>query len=204
MIVQHLVLAILWVLFCALHSGFASLRWKDRMKQVMGVNFRYYRLYYTIFAFLSLGVVIGYQLAIASPFLFVVNWIAVGFGILLLISGVIVMGICIRKYFMHLSGLKSLYLNDDLAANQLQVTGIHRYVRHPLYSGTFMAIWGTWLLYPSLSLLIANTIITVYTTLAIGLEEQKLVAEFGDSYRRYQQQVPKLVPLPGKRTMGSF
>ncbi len=99
---------------------------------------------------------------------------------------------------MSLSGLKSLYLNDEQAANQLQVSGIHRFVRHPLYSGTFLAIWGLWLLVPQLSLLVANIIITAYTLLAIGWEEKKLEAEFGDSYRLYKQQVPKLIPLPGK------
>jgi protein-S-isoprenylcysteine O-methyltransferase Ste14 len=43
-------------------------------------------------------------------------------------------------------------------------------------------------------LLITDFIITVYTLLAIRLEEEKLVAEFGDQYRRYQRSVPKLIP----------
>lgn len=115
-----------------------------------------------------------------------------------MVGGIAIMAICIRKYFLHLSGLKSLYLNDEQAANQLQITGIHRFVRHPLYSGTFMAIWGLWLLVPRLSLLLANLVITAYTLMAIAWEEQKLEAEFGDSYRRYKKEVPRLIPLRGK------
>lgn len=201
---QHLVLAILWILYCVLHSGLASLQWKAQVKIWMGNNFRYYRLVYTLFAFASLAGVIAYQLQIDSSALFATTLFTQIVGSLVFILGLIIMAICIRKYFMHLSGLKSLYLNDEQAANQLQVSGIHRFVRHPLYLGTFMTIWGLWLLFPQLSLLIANVIITLYTVWAIGLEEKKLVAEFGDAYRRYQKQVPKLVPLPGRTAPESF
>lgn len=194
----HLLLALAWILFCGLHSLFAGLRWKAWMQVKMGGHFRYYRLYYTVFAFLSLGLVVAYQLQIDSPLLLQGSqWLRAA-GIATTLAGLLIMAVCIRKYFMHLSGLKSLYLNDDQAANQLQITGIHRYVRHPLYSGTFLAIWGLWLLFPTLALLIANFVITGYTLLAIRWEEQKLVQEFGDAYRQYRRQVPKLVPLPGK------
>jgi protein-S-isoprenylcysteine O-methyltransferase Ste14 len=74
------------------------------------------------------------------------------------------------------------------------ITGIHRYMRHPLYTGTFLAIWGAWVLFPFLSLLLSNAVITGYTLLAIRLEEEKLVAAFGDDYKAYQQRVPKLLP----------
>jgi protein-S-isoprenylcysteine O-methyltransferase Ste14 len=67
-------------------------------------------------------------------------------------------------------------------------------MRHPLYTGTFLFIWGLWVLFPSLGLLITDSIITVYTVYAIRLEEAKLVAEFGEKYRHYQRTVPKLIP----------
>ena len=198
MLTQHIILALLWIFFCALHSAFASLWWKGKMKKVLGSSFRFYRLWYTLFAFATLGAVLVFQISIPSPHLFATNTFSTGAGILLSGTGVVIMVICIRKYFMNLSGLKSLYLNDEQAANELQVSGIHRYVRHPLYSGTFMAIWGLWLLIPLGSLSIANSIITLYTVWAISWEEQKLVQEFGEAYKRYQQQVPRLVPTPWK------
>lgn len=170
----------------------------------MGKGFRLYRLWYTVFAFVSLGVVVGYQLSIDTPYLFTPTLLSNIAGALIGVGGLLVMGICIRKYFMHLSGLKSLYLNDEQAANKLQISGIHRFVRHPLYTGTFMAIWGLWVAVPQLSLLVANAIITGYTIWAIKWEEQKLLQEFGDDYRRYQQQVPRLLPLPGRSTAHSF
>lgn len=192
----HQILLLGWILFCALHSILASLGWKKTMQRLMGRHFRLYRLYYTLFAFLTLGLLIWYHTVIESPLLFTPLWWPKILGIGIGIGGLVIMGICIRKYFMHLSGLKSLYLNDEQAANQLQISGIHRYVRHPLYSGTFLAIWGAWLYYPVLSLFIANSVITVYTLLAIEWEEQKLIKEFGDSYIQYRKQVPKLIPNP--------
>lgn len=105
------------------------------------------------------------------------------------------MAVCIRKYFGRLSGLQTLFIDEVHTGNKLIITGIHRHVRHPLYLGTFLFIWGLFILIPHTSLLISNFIITVYTLIGIGLEEKKLVREFGEAYRVYQKEVPKLVPV---------
>jgi protein-S-isoprenylcysteine O-methyltransferase Ste14 len=114
-------------------------------------------------------------------------------GIVVALFGLLIMAICIRKYFMNLSGLRSLFREGF--ANELQITGIHKYVRHPLYLGTFIFIWGLLLVIPHLSLLISNTIITIYTLVGIELEERKLEAEFGEGYKEYRTKVPKLIPF---------
>ena len=75
--------------------------------------------------------------------------------------------LCIKNYFLSLSGLKSL-LNESYS-NELIIKGVHRYVRHPLYLGTFAFIWGLWLLLPTVSFLIVNVIITTYTLVGIRL-----------------------------------
>ncbi|RYZ50825.1 MAG: isoprenylcysteine carboxylmethyltransferase family protein [Chitinophagaceae bacterium] len=113
-------------------------------------------------------------------------------GIIIGLLGLVIMFICIKKYFVSLSGIKSLV--EEKPSTELMIAGIHRYTRHPLYLGTFLAIWGAWFLFPTLSLFVSNIVITLYTLYAIQLEETKLVAEFGDQYRKYQQSVPKLLP----------
>ena len=102
--------------------------------------------------------------------------------------------ICIKKYFLSLSGIKSLFENKAVA-NELRIDGIHKYVRHPLYLGTFIFIWGIFLVYPYLSLFIAFSIITLYTVFALRFEEEKLVAEFGDAYLDYKVKVPAIIPF---------
>lgn len=193
MVMEHVVLAVLWILFCALHSLLAGSGLKKKLAQRMGAGFRYYRLFYTIFAFLSLGGVLYYQLTMTRWMLFEKTQAVEIGGYVLSGCGLVLMLVCIKKYFAGLSGIRSLY--SEAAPQPLLITGVHRFMRHPLYMGTFAFIWGLLLLFPYASLLIANTIITLYTLLGIELEEAKLVDEFGDEYRRYRQTVPKLLPF---------
>ncbi len=192
MVEKHFILAFLWVIFCVLHSLLASVRTKQTLSGTMGKSFKHYRLFYTVFAFINLGVVVYYQLKIESPFVFVPTTLSAIAGWVIGISGLVIMAVCIKKYFLSLSGLKSLF--QEKPGTVLMLNGIHRFVRHPLYAGTFMAIWGGFLILPILSLLIANGIITVYTLIGIELEEAKLEAEFGLDYKSYKQKVPKLFP----------
>ena len=189
---NHVILIILWIVYCMLHSLMASRGIKKWLAQVLGPGFKYYRLFYTLFAFLTLVLILYYQFTLPRIKLFessIYTWIA---GLLIGLSGLVIMIICIKRYFMSLSGLLSLVKESN--EQTLIISGIHKYLRHPLYLGTFGFIWGAFLCYPYWSLLIANTIITIYTLIAIKFEEDKLVAEYGNSYIQYQQRVPKLIP----------
>lgn len=93
---------------------------------------------------------------------------------------------------MSLSGFKTLIKEES--STELIITGVHRYVRHPLYLGTFIFLWGSLLIFPLLSWLIAVLIITIYTVWAIKFEEDKLLLEYGSQYKIYMEQVPKLIP----------
>lgn len=192
MLLQHVLLAIVWTVYCVLHSVLADLRVKNWVQQKAGKSFRYYRLFYTLFAAIALAALVLYQFSMTSLDVYRPTIFTNIVGGLVAVSGLAVMVICIQKYFLSLSGLRSLY--QETPAAELMIAGIHRYMRHPLYTGTFLAIWGFWIIFPTLSLLITDAIITVYTLLAIQLEEEKLVAAFGDQYRRYQRTVPKLIP----------
>lgn len=185
-------LGVLWVLYCAVHSLLAGLRVKAYFEKRLGKAFRHYRLAYTVFAFVSLVLILWYQLALRSFYLFSPTSVSDVAGAVVAISGLLLMAVCIKKYFLNLSGLKSLVREETKPL--LVITGVHRYMRHPLYLGTFLFIWGLFGLFPSASLMISNIIITVYTLLALEWEEQKLLHQFGDRYRKYQKRVPKLIP----------
>lgn len=191
---QHLILAILWMVFCVLHSLLASLRVKQWMAKKQGEGFRYFRLYYTLFAFLSFGFVLFYQIKIFSLYIFSPTAVSYTIGSFVAITGLAIMFICIKKYFSKLSGLKTIFLDEIKSGNKLIVTGIHRHVRHPLYAGTFLFIWGLFICIPYSSLLISNFIITLYTLIGIRFEEEKLAREFGQPYLDYKKRVPKIIP----------
>ena len=183
-----------WVLFCVLHSLLASIPVKQWMAKKTGTAFKYYRLYYTLFALAGFAAVIIYQLRLFSPYVFSPAVASYAIGILISVAGLVIMGVCIKKYFSNLSGLKTFFTDEVKTGNQLIITGIHRYMRHPLYAGTFLFLWGLFILMPLASLLISNFIITVYTLIGIRFEEKKLIREFGLPYEEYKKRVPKIIP----------
>ena len=192
MITSHIILAIVWILYCILHSVFASPTFKQAANRWMGKQFKFYRLYYIIFAAVGLAGIVIYPFTFSSYQFFVISNATMITGIIVTAAGLVIMSVCIIKYFMLLSGLKGLI--EKKTNNELMITGIHQFVRHPLYTGTFIFIWGLFIIIPSASVLIIDVIITVYTLIGLQFEEKKLEKEFGNAYALYKKQVPMLIP----------
>ena len=196
MINQHIILALGWILFCVWHSLLADVAVKYWLSLKLKKHFKFFRLYYTIFASVSFAIIVLYEVYLPTFNVFSPNLFSKASGLAIGASGLLIMAICIYKYFRQLSGLKTLFIDEVRTGNNLIVTGIHRHVRHPLYAGTFLFIWGLFIFLPLCSLLISNFIITVYTLIGIRFEEKKLVKEFGIAYKEYQQSVPMIIPYP--------
>jgi methanethiol S-methyltransferase len=69
----------------------------------------------------------------------------------------------------------------------LQTTGPYHLVRHPLYFGWALAVFGA--AHMTGDRLAFAAISTLYLVAAIPFEESSLVKTFGDDYRRYQTRV---------------
>ena len=69
---------------------------------------------------------------------------------------------------------------------------LYRFVRHPLYFGILLAFWSAPVM--SVTRLLFALIFTLYVIRAIDWEENDLLREFGDTYRRYSAKVPKIFP----------
>ena len=190
---SYIVLCFVWITYCFLHSFLANSNLKSFLQLKTGINNRWYRLVYNIFALISLLVIIIFQAKFPSRLIFKeslgIKFLAIFFSGL----GIFIMIICIIRYFKQLSGIKNI-------KPVLVTTGLHRFVRHPLYLGTFIFLTGIILAFPLLSNLYAFIIIITYTLWGIRLEEKKLVEEFGNEYFQYLHKVPMILP----RLFGKF
>ena len=201
MFLNHIILAILWAAFCVLHSLLADEKIRNFIGKLLGRNEKYYRILYSLFAFISLSAVVLYQLSIPARSLFQYPGAVWQLpAVLISGAGLLIMLICTRRYFFRVTGL--VRLMEKKEPDGLLISGIHRHVRHPLYLGTLLFIWGLFLLIPVMSLLIMNVIVTLYTLFGIRLEEKKLVKEFGAEYENYRKNVPMLLPSFRRKQAG--
>jgi protein-S-isoprenylcysteine O-methyltransferase Ste14 len=76
---------------------------------------------------------------------------------------------------------------------QFHLSGLHRYVRHPWYSLSLVLIWTRDM---DMAFLVTAILITLYFIIGARLEERKLMTYHGETYRRYRERVPALLPLP--------
>ena len=93
-----------------------------------------------------------------------------------------------------LSGTRQLHGGGD-NDEALHLGGLHVWIRHPLYAGAYLILWGG-----AVAPLGVVTAIFGSLYLAIGttLEERKLTARYGDVYADYCRRVPALVPWRGR------
>lgn len=76
----------------------------------------------------------------------------------------------------------------------LATTGPYTYVRHPQYVGFILVMFGFLLQWPTiLTLVMFPVLVWMYVRLA-RQEEREAITEFGDTYRKYMENVPGFIP----------
>jgi len=97
----------------------------------------------------------------------------------------------IGKNWVHaLEPSKFLQKEDD----KLITTGPYKYVRNPIYFGCFTFIVTLALESSNLLVLIPVLVLIALIYAQIGNEEKMLLDRFGDEYRDYMKQTPRLIP----------
>jgi protein-S-isoprenylcysteine O-methyltransferase Ste14 len=99
-----------------------------------------------------------------------------------------------------LFGLRQVYLNlrgEKYTDLPFTNTGLYKLVRHPIMLGFIIAFWAT----PRMTFghLFFAVMTTGYILIALVLEERDLIAYLGDEYKKYQKQVPMILPFLRKK-----
>jgi protein-S-isoprenylcysteine O-methyltransferase Ste14 len=76
--------------------------------------------------------------------------------------------------------------------------GIYARIRHPRYTGSFLAILGACFLAGTRAMWVVAGVWLALTLVAISFEERELRARFGAAYEKYCWRVPRFFPLPGR------
>lgn len=177
----HLISA--WLFYFFVHSFLASTGVKNYFSKTWPNLFAYYRIAYNLIAILGLGILLVLSLPKVSQ---APN---IHLGIILSVTGFILIILAFRAF-----NLREFVGLVPEKQTKLVVSGMYRYVRHPLYFGTIIFIAGLYLLFPSSHMLTILIISYAYIWIGSRLEEQKLREQYGESYRTYSQQVKSLIP----------
>jgi protein-S-isoprenylcysteine O-methyltransferase Ste14 len=119
---------------------------------------------------------VGYEL-------FDVNGVRLWFHAAVQLLGVWVIARAVR----HLAPLELAGIRREAAVQALQVTGPYRLVRHPLYLGWILIVFGS--AHMTGDRLAFAVLTTAYLILAIPWEERSLARSLGDEYVRYRRLV---------------
>lgn len=179
----------LWVLYFILHSALASAGVKSFFEQFLKSAFRFYRIMYSVIATLGLLALLFLNASITSPLLFKSEGLIRYLSLMLATFGVIVISRAFREYRF------SSFIGVRQEENEFKRTGILKYARHPIYSGTILIVIGFFLFNPKVATLISVCCILTYLPFGIYLEEKKLIKQFGDQYLSYKKDVPSVFPM---------
>lgn len=196
---DYLLIALMWTAYCALHSFLISIWFTNLMKRSLKDFYAFYRLFYNFISLVLLVPLIIFSVQMEDePIITYSLPLTIIRFVLILISILIVIKAFFFDYdFLTFFGIRQLMAfgknkSKETDSNEIKKKGLLGIVRHPMYFGLMLYLWCQTI---TLMDLIVNIVLTVYIIIGTYLEEKKLVLEFGDTYTKYQHEVPMLIPF---------
>jgi protein-S-isoprenylcysteine O-methyltransferase Ste14 len=196
---QHVLLAVAWLGYFAIHSALASMRVKEWTARRLPSFVPFYRLCYNVTAVAllipALYLIVRYPGQTIWAWHGIADWIANGLALLALVG----FFLSARCYDLgEFAGLRQMREGGIEIQDQeaFRIGELHRHVRHPWYSLALVVIWTRDM---SESLLLSATLMSLYLVFGSRLEERKLIRFHGPVYEEYRRAVPGLVPRPWRR-----
>jgi methanethiol S-methyltransferase len=196
---DYLVLALLWAAYCTIHSALISIRVVNFFRRVLGSSYSFYRLFFNAFSLVTLAPLIIYS---GSPryqdrmlLVWRGNWRILRYSLIALAAVLIISGA--RHYSLsQFLGIRQIRSKSSRGAmtetGNIDTAGVLGITRHPWYVAVFFLLWADNL---DAAKIVINVVLSVYLVIGTLLEERKLVLEFGEKYREYQQRVSMFIPV---------
>lgn len=193
---EYLMLSLLVIAWCVLHSAMISVSVTENVKKLLGPKFRFYRLFFNLIAILTLIPVALFAHSLQTQVIFDWN----GY---MRICQVILLGLAVLLFFLggrrydalQVLGVKQIREGTSnkviTDTGELDTSGVLGITRHPWYLATILFIWARQL---DISAILVNIILTFYLIVGTYLEEKKLIRESGEKYIVYQKKVSMLLP----------
>jgi methanethiol S-methyltransferase len=185
-----------WVGYGAMHSLLAANKIKNKLAATAPGFAPYYRITFNLIAILLLLIpLLLTKMDSGLPLWqwpLSLNWLPNCMA-LLAVAGFI----WSLKYYdlREFAGFLNKNKHNGFDIAKLKISPLHRFVRHPWYFFMLVIIWTREM---NTTQLVSAVVITLYLIIGSRLEENKLIEQFGDSYRNYRSKVCGLIPLPWK------
>lgn len=203
---KYFLVALVWAGYCVLHSYLISNRVTNLMALALKRYYAYYRIFYVA---ISIGLLIPLlNFTVRSD-----SNVIITYGLTLnIVRYVLILGsaaMFLWAFFIDYDSLSFIGIRQILNSRktvhtnppkEIKKGGLLGIIRHPMYFALIIFLWCQTF---KVMDIVVNTVLTVYVFIGTILEERKLVLEFGDTYIRYQQEVPMLLPFTKAKNRNS-
>jgi protein-S-isoprenylcysteine O-methyltransferase Ste14 len=195
---KYLLIASMWTGYCSLHSYLISIRFTNLMTRLLKNYYVFYRLAYVMISIILLVPLVKFtsqlddQIIVTYGFPFsIIRYVFIS-GSLLMFFWAFFFDYDSLSFWGFRQILDFGKTKKTVPSEKIKKRGLLGIIRHPMYLALIIYLWCQTF---RVSDIVVNTLLTIYVLIGTLLEENKLVMEFGDSYIKYQHEVPMLIPF---------
>lgn len=195
---DYLIVSMLWIGYCVLHSFLISISFTKYVSNLLKHYYAFYRLFYVLVSLVLLIPLINYTAHIDRTIIisYEIPWSIIRnicmYGSLLMFFWAFLFNYDPLSFFGIRQILNFKKNKEKNSTAEIKQNGLLGIIRHPMYLALIIYLWCQTFRVVDI---IVNIVLTIYVIIGTILEEKKLILEFGEAYKRYQKQVPMLIPF---------